>query len=271
MVATQERENPRVERDRRPAHERAAGDERRRCEECSEPGSPLEEVRCLVAEMAGTFALTLAAAGGEVIAQVSGGEVSHAARVVAPGLVVLALIYAIGNVSGAHFNPAVTFAFALRGVFRWRRVPAYWLAELCGALLAAVLLRWLFGTVAHLGATMPHHGVRAAFVMEIALTWLLVMVILGTATRHHLLGPNAAIAVGATIALCGLFAGPVSGASMNPARSLGPALVAGETADVWIYLVAPFLGAALAVGLTWLLRGGPGDGEGEAAGGEHQH
>jgi aquaporin Z len=236
---------------------------------CDDVFRPREELRCLLAELAGTFALTLAAAGGEVIAAVSGGEVSHAARVVAPGLVVLALIYAFGNVSGAHFNPAVTFAFALGGAFRWRRVPGYWLAECCGAVVAALLLRWLFGLAGHLGATLPQYGARTAFVMEVALTWVLVTVILGTATRHRLIGPNAAIAVGATIALDGLFAGPISGASMNPARSLGPALVGGEMGSLWIYLLAPLLGAALAVSLTWVLQGAQKSGEDEAAGGDH--
>lgn len=133
-------------------------------------------------ELLGTFALTLVAAGGEVIAQVSGGEVSHAARAVAPGLAVLALIYAIGDASGAHFNPAVTFAFTMRGYSPWTRVPGYWASQMVGALGAAALLRSLFGDIADLGASRPQHGVEVSLVMEVVLTDLLITVILGTAT-----------------------------------------------------------------------------------------
>ncbi len=226
------------------------------------------ELRRLFAEVVGTFALTLTAAGGEVIGALSRGEVSPGARAVAPGLVVMALIYAIGNVSGAHFNPAVTFAFALRRAFPWKQVPGYWAAQAVGSVAAALLLRALFGVVKDLGATEPHHGTAAALALETVLTWLLVLVILGTATRHQLIGPHAAVAVGGTIALCGLFAGPVSGASMNPARSLGPAVVAGAPAELWIYLAGPFAGAALAVGTTNVLhRRKPGS-EKEAAEGD---
>jgi aquaporin Z len=167
----------------------------------------------------------------------------------------MAFIYAMGDVSGAHFNPAVTFAFALRGAFPWSRLPGYCLAQLAGALAAAGLLRILFGDVAHLGATTPKHGEFQSLVMEILLTWLLVTVILGTATRYQLIGPSAALAVGATIALCGLFAGPVSGASMNPARSLGPAIVSGEMASAWISVAGPSVGASAAVLVAWILKG----------------
>jgi aquaporin Z len=227
-------------------------------------------LRYVSAELLGTFALTLVAAGGEVIAAISHGEVSPAARVVAPGLLVLALIYAYGNVSGAHFNPAVTLAFAARGDFPWRRVPGYWLAQFAGALLAALFLRGLFGTVAHLGATLPHFGVTASLTMEIVLSCLLITVILGTSTRHRVVGPDAALGVGATIALCGLFAGPVSGASMNPARSLGPAAVSGALQDAWIYLVGPAAGSLLAVGIAWVLHGRPNPAEVEAAMGDQK-
>ncbi|MDQ2800490.1 MAG: aquaporin [Armatimonadota bacterium] len=217
-----------------------------------EPGLA-DQLRPYFAEMLGTFALTFVAAGGEVIAHVSGGEVSHAARMIAPGLVVMALIYAIGDASGAHFNPAVTFAFAARCSFPWTRVPGYWASHMIGSLLAAALLRSLFGNVADLGANHPHYGVGTSFVMEVFLTMLLITVILGTATRYSLIGPNAALAVGATIALCGLFAGPISGASMNPARSLGPALLSGKVDSAWVYLAGPFLGSALAtLGMAYL-------------------
>lgn len=228
----------------------------------------LASARALFAELLGAFALTFVAAGADVIAASSGGQVSEAAKMVAPGLVVLALIYAIGEISGAHFNPAVTFAFVLRGVFPLRRLPAYWLAQLVGAIVAALLLRQIFGDAGQLGATLPHHGASASFVMEVVLTWLLISVILGTATQARLIGPNAAIAVGATIALDGLFAGPISGASMNPARSLGPALVGGAMRGWWIYVAAPLLGAAVAAGCCWLLTGRHRDGEDEVAQGK---
>jgi aquaporin Z len=165
----------------------------------------------------------------------------------------MALIYAIGDSSGAHFNPAVTFGFSLKGVFPWRRLPAYWVAQIAGSIFAALLLDALFGPIKNLGATTPHYGEAAAFVMEIALTTLLVSVILGTATRYSLVGPNAAIAVGGTIALCGFFGGPISGASMNPARSLGPALVSGHLTHAWIYLIAPLMGSLTATTIIAIL------------------
>ena len=241
---------------------------RERTRQTSEGEARVAFCRALFAELLGTFALTFVAAGADVVAASSGGKVSEAARVVAPGLLVLALIYAIGDVSGAHFNPAVSLAFALRGSFPWTRLPAYWLLQLGGAIAAALLLRQLFGDVGQLGATLPHHGASASFVMELLLTWLLVTVILGTATRARLIGPDAALAVGATIALDGLFAAPISGASMNPARSLGPALVGGFMQDWWIYVVAPCAGAALAAACCWLLHGPQKDGEQEAAEGD---
>ena len=190
-----------------------------------------------------------------MIMAISHGEVTTAAHAVAPGLVIMALIYSVGNISGAHFNPVVTLAFTLRKDFPWRRIPGYWGAQLLGAALAALLLWAIFGPVKHLGATMPRFGLIPGLVMEIVLTFLLVTVILATATNKGLVGHNASIAVGGTIALCGLFADPVSGASMNPARSLGPVLISGYLTDAWIYLVGPFAGALLAVVVAWLLRG----------------
>jgi aquaporin Z len=135
-------------------------------------------------------------------------------------------------------------------------VPGYWIAQLLGAVLAALLLRFLFGMVEDLGATLPHQGAAVACLMEALLTFLLVTVVLGVASKGELVGNNVALSVGSTIVLCGLFAGPISGASMNPARSLGPFLVSGQLADAWIYLVGPFAGALLAVSMAWLLRGG---------------
>jgi aquaporin Z len=211
--------------------------------------------RRLLAELLGTFALTIVAAGGAVIAAVSRGVPGEAAQTVAPALLVMAMIYSVGPISGAHLNPAVTLAFALRRDFPWRWVPGYWLAQFLGAVLAALLLRTLFGLAGDLGATRPHQGVVASLVMEILLTFLLVTVILATAANFRIVGHNAALAVGATVALDGLFAAPVSGASMNPARSAGPALLSAHLDGLWIYLAGPAAGALLAVGVAWLLRG----------------
>ncbi|HEU0114051.1 MAG TPA: aquaporin [Thermomicrobiales bacterium] len=224
--------------------------------------------RACAAETFGTFALTLVAAGAGAVAA-GRGDIDPLARAVAPGLTVLAMIYALGAVSGAHLNPAVTLAFALRGVFPWRRVPAYWLVQMAGAVAASLLLRALFGASALVaGMTRADGGIEAALTMEIVLTLLLVTVILGTATRERLLGPNAGIAVGSTVALAGLFAAPVSGASMNPARSLGPALGAWSGTGQWVYLLGPAVGAAIAVVLAWLLYGPPRPPEADAARGD---
>lgn len=181
------------------------------------------------------------------LAKAHGGQVSLAAAVVAPALLVMAMIYTVGDLSGAHFNPAVTLAFSLRSDFPWRWVPGYWAVQIVGAALAALLLRGLFGNQGHLGATLPQHGVFAALIMEVVLTFFLVTVILGTATDHRLVGHNAALAVGGLIALDGLFAAPISGASMNPARSFGPALISGNVDSYWIYVAGPLAGAVLAV------------------------
>jgi aquaporin Z len=233
------------------------------------PSAWLAPVRHHAAEAFGTFFLTLVAAGSEVAAAHTG-AVSPAAKVVAPALVVLSLIYALGDCSGAHFNPVVTLAFALRQDFPWRRVPTYWLVQMTAALLAAAVLRALFGTEAHVGASLPHIDPVPALWLETLATWLLVTVILGTATRHRLVGPQAALAVGATISLDGLCFGPLSGASMNPARSLGSAVVAGEVGDVWLYVVGPLLGALLAVALMALIKPRRDEGEREAAVGEDE-
>ncbi|GAC1513498.1 MAG: aquaporin [Chloroflexota bacterium] len=234
----------------------------------TEDDSALNYSRALFAELFGTFALTFVAAGGAVIASVSGGEVSHAAAVVSPALLVMGMIYSIGDISGAHLNPAVTLAFVLRRAFPWRNLPAYCIAQIVGATLAALLLRVLFGMAGDVGATSPHHGTGTAVVMELLLTWILITVILSTAQGHQLVGHNAGIAVAATIALDGLFAAPISGASMNPARSLGPALVSGRMSEVWVYVVGPVAGALIATGMTWLLRGKPNPKEIDAATGD---
>jgi aquaporin Z len=176
----------------------------------------------------------------------------------------------LGDVSGAHVNPVVTLAFAIRDDFPWKRVPGYLASQFAGAIGAALLLRLLFGNVGHLGATRPDPSVGpvAALVMEIVLTCLLVTVILGSAHDTRLVGHNAALAVGATIALAGLFASPVSGSSMNPARSLGPALISGNVSSLWIYLAGPLLGALLATGIAWALHGPTSEDAKKAAGGK---
>jgi aquaporin Z len=222
---------------------------------------PSLEGRRLFAEAFGTFLLVLVAAGGPVVNAVSGGKVSLAAQVTAPGLMVMAIILFMGATSGAHLNPAVSISFAARGDFPWRRVPGYIAAQLVGALLACLLLSSLFGQVGSLGATNPGSGITdlQALVIELILTVGLVSTILGTASRAQNIGPLAAIAVGGYIVLAGLWAAPISGASMNPARSLGPALVLGNLGHVWVYVVGPILGGLLAVGIAYILRGPGGD------------
>jgi aquaporin Z len=224
--------------------------------------------RRFAAEFVGTFLLTWVAAGAVIMATKSPADVGPGAKAVAPALVVLAMIYAVSDVSGAHFNPAVTFAFALRGDFRWRYVPGYWSAQLVAAIAASALLRATFGTRAHVGATVPHAHTGLSLLTEVLLTFALVTVILGTATRAGVIGPQAAIAVGSTIVLAGLVFGPVSGASMNPARSLGPAIVGAHSDRVWIYVVGPILGAVAAVGATWIVHGPRESDERQAAEGE---
>ena len=219
------------------------------------------EWRRLFSELFGTFLLVLVGAGGGVIDARSGGQIGRDAAVVAPALTVLAIILFMGAVSGAHLNPAVSVAFALRRDFQWKRVPGYVAAQLIGAVLAATLLRVTFGDVGHLGATLPGAGFDTgqAFAIEVVLTVGLVSTILGTASSAQNLGALSALGVAAYIALAGLWSSPVSGASMNPARSMGPALVGGHLGDLWIYLTAPFVGAVIAVGVAHILRGPGGD------------
>ena len=219
------------------------------------------EWRRLFSEVFGTFLLVLAGAGAPVIDHASHGQIGRVASVVAPALTVLAVILFMGAVSGAHLNPVVSIAFALRGDFAWRRVPGYMAAQIVGALLSAVFLRIVFGDLAHLGATLPRAGFTStqAFAIEAVLTLGLVSTILGSASSAQNIGSLSALAVAAYIALAGLWASPVSGASMNPARSLGPAAVTGDLHDLWIYLTAPFIGGLLAVAAAYILRG-PGGG-----------
>ncbi len=231
----------------------------------AEFSDPRLEYRRLFSELLGTFLLVIAAAGGGLIH--GKGEISLSAAVVAPGLMVMAVILFMGAVSGAHLNPVVSLAFALRGDFPWRRVPGYIVAQLVGATLACLFLLAIFANVEHLGATLPGPGYSAwqALLMEIALTGGLVSVILGTASEAQNVGLFGALGVGGYIALAGLWAAPVSGTSMNPARSFGPALVAGDWTTYWAYVAGPLIGALLAVGCAWILRGPGGDAAARAA------
>jgi aquaporin Z len=227
---------------------------------------PRLEWRRLFSELLGTFFLVLVAAGGAILH--GEGQISLAAAVVAPGLMVMAIILFMGAVSGAHLNPGVSLAFALRRDFPWRRVPGYIVIQLVGAMLACLFLDAVFGNVQHLGATLPGGGYAAwqAFLMEIVLTAGLVSVILGTASAAQNVGPIAALGVGGYIALAGLWAAPVSGASMNPARSFGPALVNGDFTSYWVYVVGPISGTLIAVACAYVLRGRGGTAISYAAG-----
>ena len=219
--------------------------------------NPALEWRRLFSEILGTFLLVIVAAGGGTVNAVSNGAISRTAAVTAPGLMVLAVILFMGAVSGAHLNPAVSIAFAARGDFPWRRVPGYIIAQLVGATLACLLLAALFGKVGMLGATEPGRGINdwQALIMEFVLTVGLVSTILGTASKAQNLGPISAFGVGAYIILAGLWASPISGASMNPARSFGPDLVLLNFSHYWVYIVGPIAGGLLAVGIAYILRG----------------
>ncbi len=221
------------------------------------------EWRRIFGEIFGTFLLvTVAAGGGIVNAKFGGTVVPGPVRVTAPGLMVLAIILFMGGVSGAHLNPAVSIAFALRGDFPWNRLPGYLIAQFVGAILATLVLVALLGKHGSAGLTLPGPGISTtiALAWEALLTMGLVSVVLGTASGSQALGPIAAIGVGSYIILAGLFGAPVSGASMNPARSLGPALVLDNWTSWWAYLAGPMIGALIAVGFAHILRG-PGGGQ----------
>ena len=226
------------------------------------------EGRRLFSELLGTFFLVLVAVGGGMVnARFGGHAVPYTALVVAPALMVAAIILFMGTVSGAHLNPAVSIAFALRGDFPWKRVPAYIIAQFLGAILATLLLWALIGKQGSAGLTLPGSGISTgtALVWELVLTTGLVSVILGTASGAQALGPIAALGVASYIALAGLWGSNVSGASMNPARSLGPALVKGDWTSWWAYLIGPIAGGIIAVGIAWVLRGPGGGRSGTAA------
>lgn len=208
------------------------------------------------AEFVGTFALVFAGTGAIIVNAASDGAVTHVGIALTFGLVVMVMIYAVGETSGAHFNPAVTFGFWLAGRFPLREVAPYVGSQVAGALLASVTLRGAFPGDASLGATIPAPSVAiwAAFLLETVLTFFLMFVIIHVATGAKERGITAGLAIGATVCLDALLGGPITGASMNPARSLAPALVSGNLGALWLYMVAPLLGAALAVGGFGLTR-----------------
>jgi aquaporin Z len=228
---------------------------------------PDQEWRRLFSEFYGTFLLVVVAAGGGMMGAAFPGTISHSAAVVAPGLMVLAIIMFMGKVSGAHLNPAVSVAFSLRGDFPWRRVPGYVVMQLLGATLAALVLHLAIDVSATLGSNYVAHGYSdgRGVLMEALLTLGLVSVILGTASGAQNIGIFSAIAVGSYIALAGLWGSPISGASMNPARTFGPDLVGGNFGDFWVYVVGPLAGAVIAVGVAYALRGPGGGRSGSAA------
>lgn len=210
-------------------------------------------IRAVIAEFVGTFALVFAGTGAVVTNAVSGGALGHVGVAVTFGLVIMVMIYAVGHISGAHFNPAVTIAFALSRHFPMRRVIPYIAAQIAGATLGSLAVRFLIGD-AGLGVTHPRSEALSALIFEAILTFVLMFVIVSVATDVRAVGQAAAIAIGGTVGLEAMFAGPITGASMNPARSLGPAIIAGDYGELWLYLIGPVIGAALGALLYQYLR-----------------
>ena len=212
-------------------------------------------LKACVAEFIGTFGLLFAGTGAIMVNDLSGGQVTHLGIGLTFGLIVAAMIFATGHISGAHINPAVTLAFALSRDFPWKHVPFYMSAQMAGAAAAGLTLLGLLGDVAHMGATLPTGSDAQALGLEVVLTFFLMFVIMAVATDARAVGGLAAIAIGATVALESTFAGPIAGASMNPARSIGPALVGWYWSSQWVYVVGPIVGAAVAALLYTWLRG----------------
>lgn len=210
-----------------------------------------------LAELIGTFGLVFAGTGAVIINTETGGTVGHVGIGLTFGLIVMTMIYATGHISGAHINPAVTIAFWAARHFPTRLVPVYLVAQLLGAIAASLILRGMFGDVAALGTTLPRAGDGQSFVLEIILTFFLMFVIMAVATDTRAVGQAAALAIGGTVGLEALFAGPISGASMNPARSLAPALVSGTWDSQWLYVAGPIIGALLGAFAYALLRDVP--------------
>ena len=212
-------------------------------------------MKLYLAELLGTFALVFAGTGAIVINDISGGTIGHIGIAATFGLVVMAMIQTFGDVSGAQFNPAVSLAFAVAGKLTWARLPGYVVAQCVGALLASGLLRFLFPTHELLGSTLPSGAISQSFVLEAVLTAMLMLTILSVSTGAKEKGITAGIAIGAVVGLEAMFAGTICGASMNPARSLAPALVSGHLEHLWLYLLAPVVGALIAVPLFRGVRG----------------
>ena len=229
--------------------------------------NPKQEWRRLFSELFGTFFLVLVAAGGGMMGKAFPDTIGRSAAVAAPGLMVMAIILFMGKISGAHLNPAVSLAFALRGDFQWRRVPGYVLVQLAGATLAAWFCQAVIKVSATYGSNYPaaNYSAVAAFWMEFILTLGLVSVILGTASGAQNVGIIGAFGVGGYIALAGLWGSPISGTSMNPARTFGPDLVGADFSQYWVYAAGPILGAGVAVALAFVLRGIGGGVAGSAA------
>ena len=200
-----------------------------------------------ISEIIGTFALVFCGTGAMVINDFTGGTVTHVGVAITFGLIVMGMIYAFGDISGAHMNPAVTIGFAYAKKFPWKEVPAYVLAQLIGAFLASGILLYLFPESQTLGATMPGLSALKVFILEIILSFFLMVVIINVSTGSKEIGVVAGIAIGSVVLLEAMFAGPITGASMNPARSIAPAVVSGNIADLWIYIFAPIIGCVLAV------------------------
>ncbi|KAJ7198905.1 hypothetical protein O6H91_Y499400 [Diphasiastrum complanatum] len=199
----------------------------------------------IAAEMIGTFILVFTGCGSAMVDTKSQGSITHFGVSTAFGLVVMIIIYSIGHISGAHINPAVTLAFATVRHFPWAQVPAYIGAQVVSAITAAFVLRALFNPVANIGATIPAGSNAQSFVLEMLITYILMFVVSAVATDTRAIGELAGLAVGSTVALNAIFAGPISGASMNPARSLGPAIAANNYKGIWVYIIGPTLGALL--------------------------
>jgi aquaporin NIP len=212
--------------------------------------------RMLAAEFVGTFALVFAGCGA-VMVDAKTHELGHVGVALSFGLVIMVMIYAVGHISGAHFNAAVTFAFALSRHFPWPRALGYWAAQLLGALTAAAILRGSLGDIADVGASLPSGSQGQSFLWELVLSFFLMFVIMAVATDTRAVGEAAAIAIGGTIGLDAMFGGPISGASMNPTRSLAPALVSGNLHALWLYILAPILGASLGALTYQFVRGEP--------------
>jgi len=200
-----------------------------------------------ISEFIGTFAMIFCGTGAMTINETTGGDVTHVGIGITWGLIVMAMIYAFGEISGAHFNPAVSIAFAYAKKFSWKEVPKYILFQVAGAFSASLLLMWLFPKSELLGATIPTVDVWRAFVLEMILTYFLMVVIINVSTGSKEVGMMAGIAIGSVVLLEALFAGPITNASMNPARSLAPNIVSGNIEGLWLYIFAPIIGALLAV------------------------